>query len=56
MSGAGSVSHKQSEPHQFSSVSPHRRMVADLSIFYDHVNGNCSLEIRDIIPDPVRHV
>ena len=34
----------------------HRRLVADLSIFYRHYHGRCSLEIRNIIPDPVRRV
>ena len=34
----------------------HRRLVADLSIFYRYFNGNCSQEIKNIIPDPVRRV
>ena len=34
----------------------HRRLVADLSIFYHYFHGHCSLEIRNIIPDPVRRV
>ena len=34
----------------------HRRLVADLSIFYRYIHGHCSQEIKDIIPDPVRHV
>ena len=28
----------------------------DLSIFYRYFHGHCSQEIRNIIPDPVRHV
>ena len=34
----------------------HRRLVADLSIFYRYFHGNCSQEIKNIIPDPVRLV
>ena len=34
----------------------HRRLVADLSIFYRYVHGHCSQEIKNIIPDPVRRV
>ena len=34
----------------------HRRLVADLSIFYRYFHGNCSQEIKNIIPDPVRRV
>ena len=34
----------------------HRRLVADLSIFYRYFHGHCSQEIRNIIPDPVRRV
>ena len=34
----------------------HCRLVADLSIFYRYFHGNCSQEIKNIIPDPVRHV
>ena len=34
----------------------HRRLVADLSIFYRFFHGNCSLEIKNIIPDPLKHV
>ena len=34
----------------------HRRLVADLSIFYRYFHGHCSQEIKNIIPDPVRHV
>ena len=34
----------------------HRRLVADLSIFYRYFHGNCFLEIRKIIPNPVQHV
>ena len=33
----------------------HRRLVADLSIFF-YFHGHCSQEIRNIIPDPMRHV
>ena len=34
----------------------HRRLVADLSIFYRYFHGHCSQEIKNIIPDPLRHV
>ena len=34
----------------------HRRLVADLSIFYRYFHGHCSQAIKNIIPDPVRHV
>ena len=34
----------------------HRRLVADLSIFYRCFHGHCSLEIRNTIPGPVRRV
>ena len=34
----------------------HRRLVAYLSIFYRYFHGNCSQEIKNIIPDPVRRV
>ena len=34
----------------------HRRLVADLSIFYHYFHGHCSQEIKNIIPDPVRRV
>jgi len=34
----------------------HRRLVADLSIFYRYFRGHCSQEIKNIIPDPVRRV
>ena len=34
----------------------HRRLVADLSIFYRYFHGHCSQEIKNIIPDPVRCV
>ncbi|KAG1666807.1 Thyroid receptor-interacting protein 11 [Nymphon striatum] len=34
----------------------HRRCVADLSIFYSYLYGNCSQEIKDIIPGPMRRV
>ena len=34
----------------------HCRLVADLSIFYLYSHGNCSLEIKNIIPDPERRV
>ena len=34
----------------------HCRLVSDLSIFNRYVHGNCSLEIKNIIPCPARHV
>ena len=34
----------------------HRHLVADLSIFYCYFHGHCFQEIKNIIPDPVRHV
>ena len=34
----------------------HRRLVADLSIFYRYFLGHCSQEIMNIISDPVRRV
>ena len=34
----------------------HRRLAADLSTFYRYFHGNCSQEIKNIIPDPVRRV
>ena len=34
----------------------HRRLVADLSIFYRYFHGHCSKKIKNIIPDPVRCV
>ena len=34
----------------------HRRLVADLSIFYRYFHGDCSQEIKNIIPDLVRRV
>ena len=34
----------------------HRRLVADLSIFYRYFHGHCSQEIKNNIPDPVRRV
>ena len=34
----------------------HRRLVADLSIFYCCFHGHCSQEIKNIIPDPMRRV
>ena len=34
----------------------HRRVVADLSIFYRFFHGHWLLEIKNIIPDPLRHV
>ena len=34
----------------------HRRLVADLSIFYRYFHGHCSQGIKNIIPDPVRRV
>ena len=33
----------------------HRRLVSDLSIFYRYFHGYCSLEIKNTIPDPLRH-
>ena len=34
----------------------HRRLVAELSIFYRFFHGHCSLEIKTIIPDPLKHL
>ena len=34
----------------------HRRLVADISIFYRYFHGHCSQEIKNIISDPVRRV
>ena len=34
----------------------HRRLVADLSIFYRYFHGHCYQEIKNIIPDPVRRI
>ena len=34
----------------------HRRLVADLSIFYRYIHGHCSMEVKSIIPDPLKHV
>ena len=34
----------------------HRRLVADLPIFYRFFHGNCSLEIKSFISDPLTHV
>ena len=34
----------------------HHPLFADLSIFYHYFHGHCFLEIRNVIPDPVRHV
>ena len=34
----------------------HRRLVADLSIFYRYFHGHCSQEVKNFIPDPVRRV
>ena len=34
----------------------HRRLVADLSIFYRYYHGHCSLAIKNIIPGPVKRV
>ena len=34
----------------------HRRLVADLFIFYRCFHGLCSLKIKNIIPDPLKHV
>ena len=33
-----------------------RRFVTDLSIFYKHFHGHCSLEIGELIPVPPRRV
>ena len=45
-------------PNLTKSLQPlsHCRLVGDLSIFYRYFNGNCSQEIRDIIPVPLRRV
>ena len=34
----------------------HRRLIANLSIFYRYFHGHCSMEIKSIIPDPLKHV
>ena len=34
----------------------HCHRVTDLSIFYCYFHGHCSQQIKNIIPDPVRHV
>ena len=34
----------------------HHRLVAYLSIFYRYFHGHCSMEIKSIIPDPLKHV
>ena len=34
----------------------HHCLVADLSIFYHYFHGHSSQEIKNIIPDPMRHV
>ena len=34
----------------------HRRLVGDLSIYYRYFNRQCSQEIRDVIPVPLRRV
>ena len=34
----------------------HRRLVANLSIFYRYFHGHCSQEIKNIISDPMRRV
>ena len=34
----------------------HRRLFADLSIFYRYFHGHCSQAIKNFIPDPVRRV
>ena len=34
----------------------HRRLIADLFIFYHYFHGHCSLEIKNIISDPERRV
>ena len=33
----------------------HRRLVADPSIFYRYFHGHCSMEIKSIIPDLLKH-
>ena len=45
-------------PNLTKSLQPlsHRRLVGDLSIFYKYFHGHCSLEIREIIPVPLRRV
>ena len=43
------------EKHRISRK-PARKAVEGLSIFYRYFHGHCSLEIRKIIPDPVRRV
>ena len=45
-------------PNLTESLQPlsHRRLVGDLSIFYRYFNGQCSQEIREIIPVPLRRV
>ena len=34
----------------------HRRLVADLSIFYRYFHGHWSIEIKSIVTDPLKHV
>ena len=50
--------HLINNPNHTNSVQSlsHRRLVADLSIFYRYFHGHCSQEIKNIIPDPVRRV
>ena len=45
-------------PHLTNSLQSlsHRRLVADLSIFYRYFHGHCSQEFKNIIPDPMRRV
>ena len=53
-----SISSKiQTSPHLYS-LSPiaARRLVADLSSFYRYFHGHCSLEVKNIIRDPVKRV
>jgi len=44
------------EKAHFKQALPHRRLVADVSIFYRSFHGHWSQEIKNIIPDPVRRV
>ena len=42
-------------PNSLQSLS-HRCLVADISIFYCYFHRHCSQEIKNIFPDPVKHV
>ena len=46
----------QTSPILYSLSLSNCHLVADLSIFHCYFHGHCSLEIRNIIPDPVRCV